>query len=545
MHVHLTTLGCRLNEAETELWSGQFQAAGWTLCAEPSHADLIIFNSCAVTAEAVRKSRQLIGRHKRINPNARVVISGCVVSLPQDAAGSASPNKTVGKKELSSQSTGTAHPVLPEVDLIVPNNRKDQLVRLTLEALFPAVAVQQSTAQSFTTDQAQSDKTPASSDAAGSEQAYFSQRVIPLYPASSTQADVQQDIANTSGSSDKSKQRRRQRAFIKIQDGCRYKCTYCIVTQARGEEKSRRIQTLIDEVNTLQQQGVQEIVLTGVHVGGYGSDTNESLASLVGALLQDTAVPRIRFASVEPWDLEPDLLALFHNKRVMPHMHLPLQSGSDSVLKRMARRCRTADFRQLVESLRADFPDFNVTTDIIVGFPGETDDEWQETMAFAEEMAFGHIHIFPFSPRAGTHAATLAGQLPNAVKKQRARQLAAIARDSRHRYMQQFVGRTVNVLWETGQAIAQNEQLSPANGKRFIGYTPNYLRVCSDIASTNQAASSSAATAADTGRSLENLVTPARLEAIEADESRSNKPTWFSASVAQNTEMLQEETVFG
>jgi len=349
-----------------------------------------------------------------------------------------------------------------------------------------------------------------------------------------------------------SHQRRRQRAFIKIQDGCRYKCTYCIVTKARGEEKSRHIRTLVDEVNGLQRQGVQEIVLTGVHVGGYGSDTNESLTALVNALLQDTAIPRIRFASVEPWDLEPSLLALFNNKRVMPHMHLPLQSGSDSVLKRMARRCRTADFKQLVESLRSDFPDFNVTTDIIVGFPGETESEWLQTMAFAEEMAFGHIHIFPFSARTGTHAATLGDQLTGIVKKQRARQLAEIAQDSRNQYMRQFVGRTVDVLWETSKEIPQNgngcENQNVGNTTedsgpqlRYIGYTPNYLRVYSDPNNLEK----SGAAPIDTRRSLENLITPARLGNIETDGSRSSKATWFSASVSHITDIQQKGLVFG
>jgi len=199
--------------------------------------------------------------------------------------------------------------------------------------------------------------------------------------------------------------RGKQRAFIKIQDGCRYRCTYCIVTVARGEEKSRTLADIIDEVNHLHQQGIQEIVLTGVHVGGYGSDIDCSLTDLVKILLADTDIPRIRFASVEPWDLPEDFFTLFENKRLMPHMHLPLQSGADSVLRRMSRRCKVEDFSTLIDQARTAIPDFNVTTDIIVGFPGETEEEWASTLKNVESIGFGHIHIFAFSPREGTKAA--------------------------------------------------------------------------------------------------------------------------------------------
>ena len=279
--------------------------------------------------------------------------------------------------------------------------------------------------------------------------------------------------------------RKRQRAFLKIQDGCRYKCTYCIVTQARGEERSHSIESLVAEVQAMEAAGMQEVVLTGVHVGGYGSDTGESLSSLVSALINDTSMPRIRFASVEPWDLEPALLRLFDNKRLMPHMHLPLQSGADSVLKRMARRCRTSEFKHLVDSLRNQYPDFNVTTDIIVGFPGESEKEWQQTMAFAQEMAFGHIHVFPFSARTGTHAATLTDQVNPAVKKSRAEQLRLLAQQSRRNYLQRFVGSAVDVLWESGKAVSANDALSghpdPRQIHRYQGYTPNFLRVFVDV----------------------------------------------------------------
>ena len=243
--------------------------------------------------------------------------------------------------------------------------------------------------------------------------------------------------------------RGRHRAFIKIQDGCRYRCTFCIVTVARGEERSRLEASIIDEVNQLTRQGVQEIVLTGVHVGGYGSDLAEtSLYTLVKRLLVETDVPRIRFASVEPWDLPEDFFALFSNPRLMPHMHLPIQSGADSVLRRMARRCKTTEFTQLVQQARAAIPNFNVTTDIIVGFPGETEAEWQETLSFVEQLGFGHVHIFSYSPRAGTKAAGLVNPVSEAVKKQRSQELHQLAERSQQHWLTQQLGQRVPVLWE-------------------------------------------------------------------------------------------------
>jgi threonylcarbamoyladenosine tRNA methylthiotransferase MtaB len=181
--------------------------------------------------------------------------------------------------------------------------------------------------------------------------------------------------------------RGRQRAFIKVQDGCRYRCTFCIVTVARGEEASRAIQTVVNEINELHQQGITEAILTGVHLGGYGSDLGINLSDLIKAILAETDIPRLRLGSLEPWELPDDFFELFHNPRLMPHLHLPLQSGSDSVLRRMARRCKTEEFSAIVQQLRAKIPHFNITTDIIVGFPGETEQEWQESFNFIKQTA--------------------------------------------------------------------------------------------------------------------------------------------------------------
>lgn len=400
MQIHLSALGCRLNEAELELWASEFRAKGHHLVTEAADADVMVLNTCAVTQEAVRKSRKSITALQRHNPSAKMVVSGCFVSLDQHPS-----------NEQLAHSLG--------VDLIVDNRHKDRLVEHAHEALQLDTMSQAATAPDANT----------------------------LF------------------------KRNRHRAFIKIQDGCRYRCTFCIVTKARGEERSRSLQEIVSEVNTLVQEGVQEIVLTGVHVGGYGSDIESTLKTLVETLLRETDIPRIRFASVEPWDLPEDFVDLFENSRLMPHMHLPLQSGSDTVLRRMARRCKTADFKRLVTHLRDAIPDFNVTTDIIVGFPGETEQEWQESLDFIQETGFGHMHIFSYSVREGTKAAGLPGQLPGNIKKGRSKKLHEIAATLKRDFYSLYDKRSMPVLWEGGRT-------DPETGNTtYHGYTPNYLRV--------------------------------------------------------------------
>jgi len=240
---------------------------------------------------------------------------------------------------------------------------------------------------------------------------------------------------------------------------------------ARGEERSRSLAEIVQQVNELQQEGIQEIVLTGVHVGGYGSDNDSSLYELVDTLLKDTDMPRIRFASVEPWDLPDHFFSLFENNRVMPHMHLPLQSGADSVLRRMSRRCKTAEFSDLVNQARQSISDFNVTSDIIVGFPGETEDEWNQTLETVESIGFGHLHIFSYSAREGTKAAGLANQVDDQVAKERSRELHVLADRMKTDMLQQQLNKQVDVLWES-QKPSKKEGIV-----RYTGYTPNFLRV--------------------------------------------------------------------
>ena len=548
----MSALGCRLNEAELELWSQQFQVAGFDISTNPQEADLLVFTSCAVTQEAVRKSRQQINRLKRNNPDAKVVVSGCFVSLNEHSAPSQPTVKSnpavnsnpAANTTVASEATASTYPRITsplnhpgEVDLVVPNAQKDELVPLIVNEwygdLTGHVLPQNAESTPPSIDQTAADES-IQQPGVGSETATSVNRIenglksedltqsrkFPIIPILSSRNPG--SAVSSNAEPQPTFTRQRQRAFIKIQDGCRYKCTYCIVTVARGEERSRSIQELVSEVRQLHEQGIKEIVLTGVHVGGYGSDTGESLASLLEALLHDTAIQRIRFASVEPWDLEDHLLTVLQHPRVMPHMHLPVQSGCNSVLQRMARRCKTSDFQSLVNRLRQSMPDFNVTTDIIVGFPGETDDEWQDTLRFVENTSFGHIHIFPFSPRQGTHAAKLDKQVEGAVRKQRAQQLKQLADSGREEFLSRFTGRTMDVLWESAKPLGNSRPGNPEKKpnsnqnpetdapalagqgipdlQRYLGYTPNYIRVfCDSDISTP---------------SLENRILPTQLNAV-------------------------------
>lgn len=417
MNIHLKALGCRLNEAELEGWALEFQQAGHTLVTEPQGADLTVLNTCAVTQEAVRKSRKTINRLRRENPTGKMVVSGCFV-----ATGESGSAADLG------------------VDMLVDNKNKDQLVKRV-------------------NDQWQ----------------------IPIMPEGATLPTESALFA-----------RNRQRAFIKIQDGCRYRCSYCIVTIARGDEQSRSITDICDQINQLHLSGIQEIVLTGVHVGGYGSDINTSLSTLVVQILAETSVPRIRFASVEPWDLGDNFFSLFENPRLMPHMHLPIQSGSDTVLRRMSRRCHTSEFIALVDQARTLYPQFNITTDVIVGFPGETDSEWRQTVDFINAVKFGHIHIFSYSPRTGTKAAGMPNPVNELTKKNRSRELHEIAKSHKQLFMHSQLNTQASVLWEGA---------SSSKPQTRLGYTENYTRVA----------------VAHTDTDISNTITSCKLLSVDPD----------------------------
>lgn len=285
------------------------------------------------------------------------------------------------------------------------------------------------------------------------------------------------------------------RAFIKVQDGCNNRCTFCVTTVARGEGQSRHLGDVVAEIQALTAAGYQEAVLSGVHLGSYGHDfgNKAGLRDLVAAILAHTDIPRLRLSSLEPWEIAPDFFTLWDNPRLLPHLHMPLQSGSDRILRRMARRTSRASFRELVDAARARIPDLNLSTDIICGFPGETDADFAESLDYVRNIGFSRLHAFTYSARPGTAAASMPGHLPNAVKKERTRAMIALGNELSTAFHGRYTATTRDVLWET------NVGADP-HGLRWIGYTDNYIRV-----TTNGPAD------------LFNRVTPTRLSAPRPD----------------------------
>ncbi len=263
---------------------------------------------------------------------------------------------------------------------------------------------------------------------------------------------------------------RRTRAFIKVQDGCDNHCTFCITTVARGEGRSRSVADVLLDIQHALNGGTKEIVLTGVHLGSWGQDFGMHLKDLIRAILRETDAPRLRLSSLEPWDLDADFFSLWDDTRLMPHLHLPLQSGCESTLKRMARKTTPESFRGLVGAARQVMPDVSVTTDIIAGFPGETDDEFAESLAFVKEMHFAGGHVFTYSPRPGTGAARMKGQVRPEVRKERNHILREALDESERSYREKFIGRQMSVLWESTSELDEW-------GWQMEGWTGNYLRV--------------------------------------------------------------------
>jgi threonylcarbamoyladenosine tRNA methylthiotransferase MtaB len=263
---------------------------------------------------------------------------------------------------------------------------------------------------------------------------------------------------------------RRTRAFIKVQDGCDNHCTFCITTVARGEGRSRPLAEVLLDIHAALQGGTKEIVLTGVHLGSWGQEIGMHLKDLIRAILRETDVPRLRLSSLEPWDLNADFFSLWEDRRLMPHLHLPLQSGCESTLKRMARKTTPGSFRGLVAAARQVMPDVAVTTDVIAGFPGETEDEFAESLAFVRETDFAGGHVFTYSARPGTGAARMKGQVRPEVRKQRNHILRQALDESEKSYRERFVGRRMSVLWESTSELDEW-------GWQMEGLTGNYLRV--------------------------------------------------------------------
>jgi threonylcarbamoyladenosine tRNA methylthiotransferase MtaB len=453
MRIYLESLGCRLNYAEMASLGRQLAGAGHELTDTAAAADLCVLNSCTVTGEAARQSRQLARQLARANPAARLIVTGCYATL---------------EGEVVAQ--------LPNVELVVGNQRKDDLLRL----------IQESGGRRQGSE-VRSQQTPRNDNVPGAVR------------NEQTPGNTQHAIRNTQYAP-------RTRAFIKTQDGCRNRCTFCIVTVARGDERSRTIFEIAAEVNALHAEGYQEAVLTGVHLGGYGNDLGTDLRSLVTALLAETQILRLRLSSLEPFDLDDSFFELWAEDtgRLMPHLHLPAQSGSDAVLRRMARRNRVTDFEALITAARAAIPGLTVTTDLIAGFPGETEEDFAETLAFARRIGFAHIHAFPYSARQGTAAARLGGQVPEAERRRRVRALIGLDAELGAAVRRSFVGQVRPVLWENREAGPGSGQLPGGWETRPVwsGLTDNYLRVL---------------TAAPLGPDLHNRVTFVRIEGATDD----------------------------
>ena len=477
MRIYLESLGCRLNYAEMAGLGRQLAGAGHELAGSAADADLCVLNSCTVTGEAARQTRQLARQMARANPSARLIVTGCYATLE---------GETVAQ--------------LPNVELVVGNERKDDLLRLIQESGIRSQESANRRIGESADGESANGRMDTWAERRNGEAARHASRIPNPNP------NTQYPIPNT-----------RTRAFVKAQDGCRNRCTFCIVTVARGDERSRPVADVVAEVNALHAGGYQEAVLTGVHLGGYGSDLATDLRTLVEALLAGTAIPRIRLSSLEPFDLTPDFFDLWaaSGGRLMPHLHLPAQSGSDAVLRRMARRHRVADFEALAAAARARIPGLTLTTDLIAGFPGEAEADFADTVAFARRVGFAHIHAFPYSAREGTAAARFGGQVPEPERKRRVRALAELDAELGAAVRTAFLGQTRPVLWESHEptptsgveasaglvespAEASTPEPQGGNSAIWSGLTDNYLRVL---------------THAPAGLDLHNRISPVRLTA--------------------------------
>jgi threonylcarbamoyladenosine tRNA methylthiotransferase MtaB len=268
----------------------------------------------------------------------------------------------------------------------------------------------------------------------------------------------------------------RTRAFLKVQDGCDNRCTFCIVTVARGGGRSLAPDTVLSEIRSLLDLGYREIVLSGVHLGSYGQDLGQrhGFANLVGRILRETGVERLRLSSIEPWDLDAGFFSLFSDPRLLPHLHLPLQSGCDATLARMARTTTIEAYTELIQTAREAIDDVSISTDIMVGFPGETDDEFERSIATVAELGFSRLHVFRYSPREGTRAATMPEQVPGPMANERSRRMHELGERLARAHHERHLGRRFDVLWEGSE---------PGDGGlRWNGLTGNYIRVMTETA---------------------------------------------------------------
>ncbi len=392
MKVAFYTLGCKVNQYETQSMREEFIKRGHIVVSHHEAFDCIIVNSCTVTAESDRKTRQILNRFRRENPKAVIVLTGCMAQV------------TKNSESLCA-------------DIIVGNTDLIKTVDL----------------------------------------AEAKQKAVEIFP------HERDELFNTPSISDFAE---RTRAYIKIEDGCERYCTYCIIPYARGFVRSKPLEEIKKEANALAHKGYKEIVLVGINLSAYGKGEEINLCDAVSTVCGVEGIERVRLGSLEPDHISDEMLERFAKEdKFCPQFHLSLQSGCDSVLKRMNRHYDSAFYEDLVERIRKVFPLSAISTDIMVGFPAETDEEFRQSLKFAEKIGFSKTHVFAYSRRKGTLADKMDGQISSALKKERSQKMISVSLESEEKFLNSLIGKTLFVLFE-----------SQENGK-WIGYTKNYALV--------------------------------------------------------------------
>lgn len=394
------TLGCKVNRYDSEAIEESFINAGYTVVPFDQKSDVYIVNTCTVTHMSDRKSRQMIRRTKKINPEAIVAVIGCYAQAAQE--------------EIEA---------IEEVDLVIGTNGRIHVLEAVEEYRLSGIPMN------------------------------FVEDIMAVHEFEELK------ISNMS---------KRTRAYLKIQEGCNNYCSYCIIPYVRGNIRSRKPDNILSEVTTLAKEGFKEIVLTGIHVASYGKDLKDTnLLEIIKGVHEVEGIERIRLSSIEPNVITTEFVETIAKlPKVCHHFHLSLQSGSDTVLKRMKRKYTAAQYKEAVRILRQNLEDVSFTTDIIVGFPGETNEEFDETVGFIKDIRFSDIHIFPYSPRTGTPAATMEDQISPQIKDKRVKMLTKVSQRIKNEILESYIGKTVTVL------IEQNYK-----DDLYEGHTGNYIKI--------------------------------------------------------------------
>lgn len=409
--VSFYTLGCKVNQYETNAMEQQFIKNNYEIVENTQKADIYVINTCTVTNMAERKSRQMLRRVKEINPSAVLVVCGCYAQ--------------VAKNELEQ---------IPEIDIILGINEKNEIVQI-VENYIEKMAEQDKRSQEAEIDDVSKQK----------EFLDFG------------------DVTYTE----------KNRAVVKVQDGCNMFCSYCIIPYARGRIRSRKIESVVSEIEKIAKEGIKEVVITGIHVASYGKDfDNENtskkirLIDLLEAINKIDGIDRIRLSSLEPTIVDEEFATrLSKLDKICDHFHLSLQSGCDETLKRMNRKYTTQIYRDAVATLRKYYLEASFTTDVIVGFPGETDEEFAKTYEFLKEIDFYRLHVFKYSPRRGTVAEKMPNQIDGNKKEERSDKLIELSNSTENKHNQSYIGKTVKVLFEEFE------------DGFFKGHTTNYMMV--------------------------------------------------------------------